>query len=362
MLGDISKIVEAVGLAFITNEGLPEALESLARRTRSEGVTIVHESPVSPAIILSSSGMASRVAEYLTENRPTDSRQSRVIPVTRGGFAVDFDHFTREEIDTDPFYQEFLRPRNVSWHACASLAGRPTSEDEVSISLKRSSLEGPYRKDEIEALDHILPVLRAALVFKSTIDRNSRLNGRFELNELGLCVAWIGPNGLVHSGTTSFWQETAGYLMIGRNRLHAIGARQQGLLNTALAKGLARPGSPSTIVLSNGVGDRLILDVLPGPSAAISDGVPIGAMLFARPIKHRIEPSERLLAILAQAFGFTPAEARLAACLACGWPLGAVSERLLIGRGTIRNHLKVIFAKTGTSGQAEAAALLSRFR
>jgi DNA-binding CsgD family transcriptional regulator len=65
--------------------------------------------------------------------------------------------------------------------------------------------------------------------------------------------------------------------------------------------------------------------------------------------------------LLAGAFGLTPAEARLAAIIAVGGNPGRAAEELKITKATARNHLKAIFAKTGTRRQSELVALLSRF-
>ena len=59
-------------------------------------------------------------------------------------------------------------------------------------------------------------------------------------------------------------------------------------------------------------------------------------------------------------FRLTPAEARLAARLACGESLEEASERLAVSLGTARNQLKAIFTKTETNRQAELVALLWR--
>jgi len=56
---------------------------------------------------------------------------------------------------------------------------------------------------------------------------------------------------------------------------------------------------------------------------------------------------------LRSAFHLTQAEARLASQLASGDPLDTICDRLGIAKETGRNQLKSVFAKTGTSRQAE---------
>ena len=68
-------------------------------------------------------------------------------------------------------------------------------------------------------------------------------------------------------------------------------------------------------------------------------------------------PSERLLA---QAFAFTPAEARLARHIATGKTLPEIARCEKVSRETLRSRLKTIFDKTGTGRQAELALLMAR--
>jgi DNA-binding CsgD family transcriptional regulator len=62
---------------------------------------------------------------------------------------------------------------------------------------------------------------------------------------------------------------------------------------------------------------------------------------------------------LRSAFHLTQAEARLASQLASGDPLDTICDRLGIAKETGRNQLKSVFAKTGTSRQAELVLLIA---
>jgi DNA-binding CsgD family transcriptional regulator len=81
-----------------------------------------------------------------------------------------------------------------------------------------------------------------------------------------------------------------------------------------------------------------------------------GLLILTDPLVRR-EPSP---ALLAQAFGFTPAEARLASGLAQGLDLQEISQIHRVSVGTLRVQLKSIFAKTQTKRQAQLAVLLAR--
>lgn len=64
---------------------------------------------------------------------------------------------------------------------------------------------------------------------------------------------------------------------------------------------------------------------------------------------------------LQKAFGFTPAEARVAAALATGESVAGMSKRLGVQVNTARAHIKQVLGKTGTMGQAQAVAAMWRW-
>jgi DNA-binding CsgD family transcriptional regulator len=63
---------------------------------------------------------------------------------------------------------------------------------------------------------------------------------------------------------------------------------------------------------------------------------------------------------VADGFDLTDREAAVAVLIAEGLSLEEVARHLRIQRGTVRNHLKGVFEKTGTHRQAELVALLAR--
>jgi len=56
---------------------------------------------------------------------------------------------------------------------------------------------------------------------------------------------------------------------------------------------------------------------------------------------------------LGEMFHLTAAEARVALLLATGLSVTEIAERLTLQPGSVRQHLKSIFGKTGTHGQAQ---------
>ncbi len=59
-----------------------------------------------------------------------------------------------------------------------------------------------------------------------------------------------------------------------------------------------------------------------------------------------------------QAYGFTPAEQRLAEAMTEGEPIDAYAQRSLISKHTVKSHLDQLFAKTGTRRQQDLVRFL----
>ena len=64
-------------------------------------------------------------------------------------------------------------------------------------------------------------------------------------------------------------------------------------------------------------------------------------------------------ALIQGLFDLTPAEARVAQAIASSVQPVDISRQHGISVGTVRTHMKAVFAKTGTSRQAELALLLT---
>jgi DNA-binding CsgD family transcriptional regulator len=75
-----------------------------------------------------------------------------------------------------------------------------------------------------------------------------------------------------------------------------------------------------------------------------------------------VDPANRAgvpLAWIVDAYGLTPAEARVALAASSGLTIPETAHQLGLSPNTVKTHLRKIFAKTGTSRQAELARLVA---
>ena len=117
----------------------------------------------------------------------------------------------------------------------------------------------------------------------------------------------------------------------------------------------ALPAAP--IVVHRKTKRLLVIRILPVDGAARSPFLGARALLVLTDLCRKSPPQAD---VLAQTFGLSPAEARLASLMATGISPERVAEELGISRETVRNQLKAVFAKTDTHRQGELVALLSR--
>ncbi len=83
----------------------------------------------------------------------------------------------------------------------------------------------------------------------------------------------------------------------------------------------------------------------------------IAALLVVTDLNARPPPPDGLIR---EAFGLTPAEARLSATLGAGEDLHRAADIHSIAYATARQHLKAIFSKTDVRRQSELVALLAQ--
>ena len=133
---------------------------------------------------------------------------------------------------------------------------------------------------------------------------------------------------------------------------------QERLLRDAVRQACEVEGSRFAFRINRPFGRPLMLLVTSaktgGPMEVNDDGT---ALIFLAEAAWTYRADEQ---VLRELFGFTPAEARVAAILMQGKSVEAAAVALGISENTTRNHLKRLFAKTKTNKQGELVQLLLR--
>jgi DNA-binding CsgD family transcriptional regulator len=336
--------------AAMLGEGWAEGLQQLADATNAGGASLVRVKGGCIVAHLSSTAWAEHEAQIVADRAPPGLLRFYPDHVYGNGFCVDRDAWTDDEISRDPYFQEFLRPRGVFWHAklrlCAAHAER------VSLTLKRRIELGPYEPADIAILDLLAPTLQTA----------------FRIGRRMLDAEASGMTRLLHDrGDPVFELDSLGRVLRAHGDAERLGVRvrerrlilsdrpAQPRLDQAVAAAAGAP-QPALVAASNRHGERSFLQVLPvtgrGRDVFLATAVIVLVKQLDRPARA---PRPDLIR---QALGLTEREAEIAALLAEGSSLPDIAERLNIGIGTARNHVKSIFGKTGAGRQGELVALL----
>lgn len=351
----VDKAIDRFFGAALKPDDWPSALDAVAQSLGADGATLIIGNSSRQSLIESST-IKSHVAEYFRRGAPLDPRETRVKPALAEGFANDFRHFTRAEINRDPFYQDFLFPIGLGWHAVACLA---EGADPIVLSLKRGASRGPFERGEIETLDKVLPHLRGAA-------EAARQAWGMALGDQLATLSEVGHGALLLDRHGRVVKAGAGVVLgdgldTGEGRLQAAFPADQPMLDLVVGVAIAPdlPSAlppPAAIALHRPSGKRpLVVRGMPLDGARRSLLAPAVAMLLVTDLDSRPLPATGSLRTV---FGLTPKEADLARRLAGGETVEQAAEALAISTQHARQRLKVIFDKTDTRRQSELIAVL----
>jgi DNA-binding CsgD family transcriptional regulator len=343
----------------LTGDGWEKALTGLAKAADARGAVLLRDRATRVVGIMSTRSLADPVADFMAGRTPPNPRHAASISYARGGFRTDQDDYTRDELATEPFYQDFLRPIGFFWHANACLA--KDGQELVAISLKRGLKSGPYEGADVSVLNAVLPQLRAATVVAHRIldakaagmsqVLHERGDPAFELDAFGRVLR-------VHA-----WDDSPNQPVRRINRrLVALDRMAQLAVDRGIHFAITAPQVTTVVPLVNSEEKHFSLQIVPvvGPARDIFLSTAAIAVLICHQLRRPLRSKAQR--VLGEAFGLSKREAEVTMALGEGLNLTEVAERLSIGVGTARNHLKRIFEKTDTRRQAELIALLERLR
>lgn len=274
---------------------------------------------------------------------------------------TDRDVMTEYEMQTEPFYAQFLAPFGLKYFAASMVS--PDRETEVAVSVQRRADKPPYSDDELTFLatlgKHVERSLRLGMrLLNEEVSKVSlaqaldRLDvGVFIIDALG-CVVFSNhrAESLVGDGIELFGEE---------RKLRFVSSNE---IAAPSVSGFAlelfyRQERPLQIHRSKSR-HPLTAYFLPVPSVSEPRDLLVNAkaiVLLLDPVGKSFDPST-----IRDLLGLTLAESRVAALIGAGTTTREAAERLGIAEDTVRKALNSVFGKTGISRQTELVSLLSR--
>jgi DNA-binding CsgD family transcriptional regulator len=342
-------------------------LERFTAAAGAHGAALVRAAPprannqgLGDECVLATDSIASDVVEYLAGRAPPDPRATRVAPIQAQGFLTDYDEFSREEIARNAFYEEFLRPRGVRWHACARVDDGTPELGALYLSLKRSIRLEHYDAAEVGAINAVLPRMRAAAaVSRAVLHAEARGTGK-ALGRNGEAVIELDRRGYVIDCSASAFGLLGRGVDVVRGRVSAALPADRVRLERAIAAAIDRsPRAGCAILSPTREGTRIVVRTVPVIGAARDVFASVAALVVLRLVGRPHGAPQSLSALLRDAFGLTAAESRVAALVGLGVAPVQAAHMLGIGIGTARNHLKAVMTKAGVSRQPELVALIA---
>ncbi len=292
---------------------------------------------------------------------PRVSAGMRLARIGHEGFVTERQMLSAEQRARDPFQQEFARKYELT-----SEAGRIAASHEgmhLIMTIQRGVRPGPFSGAELQALNRLAnglsPMFSMALRLKlaAAAQLLDTLEGR------GGALGLLSTGGRILHMTGALEQLVGHGLQARNGRLSAEDPSENRDLQALFDRAAIWPQAPDTplspVVLARHQGRPLIVHCIPVAGVA-RDILGLARMVVAadRIALPKHPPSQSLLR---NAFGLTPAEARLAGLIGQGTSVREAADVENITFETARSRLKSIYTKTETGRQSELALLVSRF-
>ncbi len=350
---DADQIYEA---AFIP-ELWPVVLEGLCRLTESWGAALIAIDARHNYRFAATEGYLPLLRSFTEQAADYRSlRAERGLAKRPHGFLSDLDVCTEAELAVDRVYQEFLRPAGVGWTAGTVL---PLPSGELLIfDLNRSISRGPFEPAAIARLDRLRPELARAALAGSRLGLERVRAAAETLSLIGIPAAVLAPKGRVIAMNDEFERLAGQYETGARDRLRLRDRAADQLLAGAIARfGEGETTSVASIPVAGVAGaPATVFHLIPVRRQAHDIFASADAILVGTPITAPAAPLTEMLNVL---FDLTPAEGRLARAIFEGQTLREAARAWGLSEQTLRGRLKAVFAKTGTSRQADLVRLLN---
>lgn len=346
-------LVERIYEAAFLPETWPGLLESLADRVEASCACVIIDEPHRQPLVTSTPARRDELSDYCTGGgwqRSEMTAYARNTPPA--AFLLDEDFFPKEVLRRAP--AEAVIPLGVG-ALIGTVFPMPSGEMAAVLIQRREDARLPVR-EALSWLNEIRPHLGRAAMISGRLHLEQANNTVQTLSQLRLPTAVLGAGATVLASNQQF-DTLKGPFRIGAfDRLSLT----NGPANALFRQAVADTGSPTSTVKSiplpaRGDEPSMIVHVAPIERNAHDIFNRAACMVIVTPIGMVDVPDGAMLNGL---FDLSPAEARLVQKLARGLTINQVADDLALSVATLRTQLRSVFAKTGTTRQAELGRLI----
>jgi DNA-binding CsgD family transcriptional regulator len=284
-----------------------------------------------------------------------DARSLRMQSGPSGGFLTEDDIFTGDELENDPTYQAFYRPRGLGRTLITAVF--PPMGDRLIVGIEREYSAGPAGPPLVQRLNDLRPHLARSMLMSARMQLERARVATETLALIGLPALVLDENGRVMAANDLIEALNGRIRWLARDRVSLADGRADTLLRQAVTT-LGNDNAPTTRsfpVRGDDAQAAMVAHLIPVRGAARDILSHCAGVLVLTPVSLPAAPPVELIQSL---FDLTPAEARVARNLAAGETLEEIAVATGLSRNTIRSQLRGALDKTGSRRQAELVALL----
>jgi DNA-binding CsgD family transcriptional regulator/PAS domain-containing protein len=284
-----------------------------------------------------------------------------------GSLESAYRRFSRDFIRNHPFFNEWLAPSaGIGDVATAKLL---SGNGRLGVAVFGKNVRSdPFGKRELGTVRPLLPHLRRAMQVKyhlASVDMGvASLAAALDRLKAGVMVL-DGDGAVRHCNEAAEALLWAGDgLCLQERRLRARDAKTSSRLEQLIAEATQcasgdepHRGGGELAIPRRAKKRPLLVLVAPLPEFSahrFGRSQPAVAIFITDPDERQVPESR-----LAELFGLTPAEARLASRLAAGDTLTEAADAFCLSKETLRVQLRALMDKTGTNRQSELVRLLA---
>jgi hypothetical protein len=307
---DASQLLDHIYEAAAVPDKWPDVLDRLAQMAGAVGTFLLTTDPHN--MRWTSSESVRELGNDFLEGRwhERNPRMARLVLRRDAGFLREIDLFTSAEMDTDPTFTEFLRPRGFGW-AAGTVVQVPT-DDVLAFSIERRFADGPVDNGIVLQLNRLRPHLARAALMSARLGLK-RVQGMAEtLTMIGLPSAVLRGDGKVVATTALFEQIGKQVISRGFGRIALSHPGANALLCEAienLNSDELRLGTKSIPIPSTAESAAMVVHIIPVRRSAHDIFGPAMCILVVTPLVSSQMLPEDLLNGL---FDLSPSEIRAA--------------------------------------------------
>lgn len=357
----LQKTIARLGEVVIDPSQWKSIIEDISHSVASTGAILLSGDNRTRDVPMSD-GIADLMNAYFDGSFHTrDIRAERSVPlILRGRLVIDdADIVTPGEMARDPMYK-LIGHLGYRWFAAVGFRAGNTV---WGLTIHRKIKEGMFTPEDKQLLLPLSQKLSEVSALSAAIGQaalEGAVNALEMIKHAAIAIDRFGNVLEVNAAAATIFDDE--FYMKGRRLIVKDSAAEQRI--DALVDQLAiapdlREVSCEPIVIRKKAGPPLVIRVLPvHPAAKIPFLGARALLVIAPPEKVRSLRQSSLM----EAYRLTRAEAKIAGEIASGESVDNIATKFGVSRDTIRNQLKSVFAKTGTSRQIDLVLLLNQFR